>query len=146
MKSFGDLLSYDEWANQQIFELISENENATTQAEAMKLFSHILAAQLVWLSRINQKKPVVEIWPEWGLEECKNRMEHNPIELRKLLDRGDEFIEYKNSKGETFTNKVEEIMNHLIIHGQHHRAQISMIFSKAGIKPPATDFIFFLRQ
>lgn len=146
MHSFTDLINYDEWANRQVFELISENEHSNVYAEALKLFSHILAAQLVWMSRVNSEKPKVEIWPEWSLEECENRMKQNPANLMNLLEREEEMIEYSNSKGVVFTNRVAEILQHLVIHGQHHRAQISMLYSKAGIKPPATDFIFFLRQ
>jgi uncharacterized damage-inducible protein DinB len=146
MNSLEQLIEYDAWANQQIYKLITENGAGNFRNETIKLFSHIFAAQIVWISRINSEKVKVEIWPDWTLVQCEEYLNHNPSHLKKLLGREPEIINYQNSRGDKFANSVSEILHHIIIHGQHHRAQISMIYRKAGFEPPVTDFIFFLRQ
>ncbi|MEX0845990.1 MAG: DinB family protein, partial [Balneolaceae bacterium] len=72
-------------------------------------------------------------------------LDQNPDKLHSLIQKKTEIIEYSNSKGVTFRNSVEEILMHIVIHGQHHRAQIAKLLRKTGITPPVTDFIFFLR-
>jgi uncharacterized damage-inducible protein DinB len=75
----------------------------------------------------------------------RSLVEDNPAILQKMISRKNEAIVYKNSKGTVFNNTVEEILVHLTIHGQHHRAQIANLLRQSGIEPPATDIIFFLR-
>jgi uncharacterized damage-inducible protein DinB len=139
------LIDYDEWANHQIFEAIQEVEGHVHKKEIWKLFSHLLAAQNVWINRVQEKPNKVEIWPNLSIDEVGDLLKENPIKLRGLIPEKDKVIHYENSKGRSFQNKVEEIVMHIVIHGQHHRAQISKLLRQAGISPPGTDFIFFLR-
>lgn len=140
------LIKYDEWANQRIFSQVIKMPDGDNRAEAQKLFSHLLAAQIIWADRAKGKRPSVDIWPVWTLEETKAFLDESPQVLKTFLDNIEEVITYQNSRRETFTNTVEEILHHLIIHGQHHRAQIAMLLRKAGITPASTDFIFYLRE
>ena len=55
-------------------------------------------------------------------------------------------IHYQNSKGADYYNSAWEIINHLIIHGQHHRAQISLFLRNCDINPPAIDYIHYARM
>lgn len=140
------LIKYDEWANQRIFSQVIKMPDGDNRAEAQKLFSHLLAAQIIWADRARGKKPSLDIWPLWTLEEAKTFLDESPLVLKTFLDQKEETITYQNSSRETFTNTVEEILHHLIIHGQHHRAQIAMLLRKAGMKPTSTDLIFYLRK
>lgn len=139
------LLEYDQWANQRIFQAIRTIDQPEIDPEIIRLFSHLLTAQVVWLNRIQQKPLPPEIWPVLSFEKIEEHLEENPTRLRSLIPQKEEVIHYKNSKGDEFKNSVEEILVHLTIHGQHHRAQIASLLRKAGITPPGTDFIFFLR-
>lgn len=139
------LLAYDKWANEKIFPIFKKVEDPSIRKETDKLFAHLLTAQVVWVNRI-QKQPLPEhIWPDLSLSEMASLIEDNQLKLQKLISEKDEIISYKNSKGEEFENSVEEILLHLTIHGQHHRAQIAKLLRQSGLKPPATDLIFFLR-
>ena len=105
----------------------------------------MLATQIVWMSRITGNSSELAIWPDLSIHETETLMNENPKKLKNLISRKDTLITYKNSRGEEFQNSVEEILMHLTIHGQHHRAQIAKLLRKAGTIPPGTDFIFFLR-
>lgn len=136
---------YDYWANQKIFLALQSLEKGEIRAQIEALFSHIVAAQVIWMSRMMGKKSKMKIWPELSGSEIQKLISENPGKLKMLIYRKDETISYKNSKGVSHQTKVEDILMHLVIHGQHHRAQIATLLRQAGEIPPATDFIFFLR-
>ena len=137
------LISYDGWANKRILDTIAAT---TPNSECLKLMSHVLQAQRVWAHRVLDKEPIFEIWPNYTLEECQSFCESNQVLLAGVATQIERKIEYKNSKGDVFSNKVADIFQHLIIHGQHHRAQIAFLLRQNEIEPPITDYIFFLRE
>lgn len=145
MMDLEKLLNYDAWANDRIFEALKKLSPSKQQKEIKRLFSHLLTAQNIWLNRIQDKPIPSEIWPHLSIEEMEALINETPAKLRELLPGKDELIQYQNSKGVTFQNSAEDILMHLVIHGQHHRAQIATLLRQAGETPPATDFIFFLR-
>ena len=49
-KHFNDLLRYNEWANYRILGAIEEL--GTADDYLLKIFSHLLSAQIIWLNRI----------------------------------------------------------------------------------------------
>ena len=51
-----------------------------------------------------------------------------------------------NSKGETFSNKIKDILFHIINHSTYHRAQIATDLKQNGIEPINTDYIFYKRK
>jgi uncharacterized damage-inducible protein DinB len=116
-------------------------------ANAGKWLSHSLDALMVWVSRVTQIPPTVEVWQEHPADQLHalNREVHQAI--FSLLERGNlhHVYTYQNSKGETFSSSLDEILTHLIIHSAHHRAQISSAWREAGIIPPVSDFIFWAR-
>lgn len=71
-------------------------------------------------------------------------MQGNTKNPKDLVEKSDKTITHQNSKGEEFKNIAGDILTHLVIHGQHQRAQIARVFRQAGKNPPGTDYIFFL--
>jgi uncharacterized damage-inducible protein DinB len=55
-------------------------------------------------------------------------------------------IEYRNSKGEPWSSRIEDIILHLTMHSAYHRGQIALEMRKAGLTPAYTDFIHAVRQ
>lgn len=140
------LLNYDEWANRKVFSAIKDLPESKSRNEIFTLFSHLLAAQVIWMNRITGAKNKLELWPELPLSEMETLLNQNPGKLKNLIPKASQTIQYFNSSGTEFQNSVEDILTHLTIHGQHHRAQIATLLRQAGIKPPGTDLIFFLRS
>ncbi|MEQ8524292.1 DinB family protein [Gracilimonas sp.] len=139
------LFAYDHWANRRIIEAFQKLNDSEARSNVGQLFSHLLAAQVIWMSRITGEKTDLEIWPELSVQEMKALIDENNEKLIALISKKEEGITYHNSKGEAFENKVGDILTHLIIHGQHHRAQIAKLLREAGVKPPGTDYLFFIR-
>lgn len=126
--------------------LSKELKKNAQRSEMKELFAHLLAAQNVWMSRIEKNPISTKIWPETPDSEIEELVKKNPERLKRLIPGKNKIIHYKNSKGDSFQSSVEEILMHLVIHGQHHRAQISKLLRHAGIEPPVTDLIYYLRE
>lgn len=141
------LIDYDQWANKKVLEVVctTEVENSNQFSEIRKLLSHLFAAQQIWIARITGESAGLEIWPDLSLQEIQELMEENPGKLRAQIHKKDQVVSYSNSSGTPFSNTVEEVLTHLAIHGQHHRAQIARLLRGAGAEPPTTDLIFYLR-
>ena len=58
----------------------------------------------------------------------------------------DDKVEYRNSKGETWSSRVEDVLTHVLFHSGYHRGQIALQMRASGIEPAYTDFIHAVRQ
>jgi uncharacterized damage-inducible protein DinB len=58
----------------------------------------------------------------------------------------DDKVEYRNSKGESWSSRVEDILAHVLLHSAYHRGQIALQMRSSGIEPAYTDFIHAVRQ
>jgi len=59
------------------------------------------------------------------------------VELLPLSTRGDEILDWRHH-GEALTRKVN--------HATLHRGQVMSMLRQLGVKPPATDLIFYYRD
>lgn len=144
------LFQYDDWASGKVLAVLEANSQFETRNKAVTLFAHLLNAQRIWHRRIKGEGfDDLDLWPEYTLAQCTEIYRTMPSEWSEVLkthsDNPDAIISYKNTKGEAHKSPLSDILHHLIIHGQHHRAQMAALFREAGITPPATDFIYFTR-
>ncbi|NGP87182.1 DinB family protein [Fodinibius halophilus] len=144
------LFSYDMWANEQILLTIQENIPFEGDEECIHSFAHIVGAQELWYARITgATQDQLEVWPEHPLPVALQKLKTLSANWNRLIDSNqselDRPISYKNSSGTPFETMLSDILHHIIIHGQHHRAQIAKMLRNAKIDPPGTDFIFFSR-
>lgn len=147
MKVIQQMFEHLSWANKRIFETLEQSKNR----DAERLFSHILLAEKVWITRIQGKdSSQLSIWSDIELDACKELMEENnkffQSFLAKLtLEELENKISYSNSKGEAFTNTLGEILTHLGLHGQYHRGQVNTKLRASNQEPISVDFITFFR-
>jgi uncharacterized damage-inducible protein DinB len=143
------LFAYDSWANREVLTFFSEAGSRVPRA--IKLMAHILGAEETWYSRIRGQKPLLPVWPELEVKSCQQEEER----LRKLwASYLDELtigqlstpLSYKNSKGESWTSRIEDILMHVVMHSAYHRGQIASEMRGAGYTPAYTDFIHGVRQ
>ena len=144
------LFSYDMWANEQILLSLQENLPFEDSERCIKYFAHLAAAQEIWYSRTTGSPGrELELWPDYGLPEALQKLKTVSGNWKRLIRSNSEelhkTISYQNTSGDRFDTPLADILHHVIIHGQHHRAQISQLLRNAKIAPPATDFIFFSR-
>ncbi len=66
---------HDFWANREEVRALAAIENPP--APALKLLAHIVAAQWLWLDRLQQNPQRIAVWPEFSLSEYE-------VQLRQL--------------------------------------------------------------
>jgi uncharacterized damage-inducible protein DinB len=142
------LFSYDRWANSQYLEAMN---GVAADARQLRLLTHIVAAQMLWMDRIRMRDARAPVWPEWSLGECTRKVEESANEWRSYVeqlspDEAGTTVAYKNSKGEPWESSVEDILIHVANHGTYHRAQIAALIRASGTTPPYTDYIEGVRR
>lgn len=145
--NFEQQIAYNSWANQLIADAIGESTETRTDTNLLRQFGHLLHVEKEWYNRVMKVNEDTEIWPTLSYEECVDLMSKGSVvDFSEFLSKLEEICSYKNSKGVEQKTKVSEILQHVIIHGQHHRAQIALLLRQKGVTPPGTDFIYFTRQ
>lgn len=149
-KHFKDLFKYNDWANQKLFILLEQE--GVNDSRILKLFGHILTAQIIWYNRIKDiPSSTFPLWDTHSLDELKEMMDRNSACWVKYMDEHrfdtfEEMIFYKNTKDKKFESTIREIITHVINHSTHHRAQIAARLREMDIAPPALDYIFYCRE
>jgi uncharacterized damage-inducible protein DinB len=143
------MFRYVAWADRKVLESLRAAPAA--QAECLPLLAHMLAAEHVWLSRLDGREPRHAVWPTLGLEACEALAAENEAGYRSYLERlGDEqlseMVHYRSSQGQEFGTPVIDILTQVITHGPYHRGQVAKALGRAGAAAVGTDFIFFARE
>ena len=143
------LFAYDIWANQEV--LRSLQSASPVPPAALKRFSHVLSAERLWLERLTGQKQTLPVWPELSLRQIEAQA-NETVELWKdyLQRLGEDDLsgrcQYRNTKGEPWSNRTEDILLHVVMHSAYHRGQIASDMRAAGFTPAMTDFIHAVRQ
>jgi uncharacterized damage-inducible protein DinB len=119
--------------------------------DALRLYGHLLAAEHVWISRIEGREPEIPVWPALDLDACAALSAKNHAAFALIVETisGTELqrkVRYRNTKGDEFVNTVEDILMHVALHGAYHRGQVARIVRGEGGAPLPTDYIFFIRE
>jgi len=143
-----NLFSYDDWANREI--LGSLQALSTPPERSVKLLAHILSAERLWLERLLVQKQTLPVWPLSTLAQCKLEVDQLPGLWKNYLTALGEAglarsLNYKNTKGESFSSQKQDILLHVVMHSAYHRGQIAADMRAAGFTPPYTDFIHAVR-
>lgn len=144
---FTGLFNYDRHVNLQMAALINAANNNDKPAELM---AHLLNAQQIWLSRcMGISSSNYQLWPIWPSDTFNHIIADNHREWINFLNTDidpEQIIIYKNFKGDEFSNKLIDILAHVINHGTHHRAQIGMLLKQTeAIELPSTDYVHYVR-
>lgn len=140
---------YEEWANREVLSAMRANLKAN--ARPRQLMAHILSAQRLWLERLKQQPQSLPVWPESSVEECESQATELGRQWREYFETFlpshlSDTISYKNSKGEPWTDTVQDILTHALMHSAYHRGQIASQMRGNGQTPASTDFIHAVRQ
>lgn len=147
---FAELLRYNRWATDRVLRVLEADDDPPDRA--VELLAHVLRAQDIWYGRVQKTDHAdLALWAEDDLGTCAERAEASHSRWQRLLqDLGPEGLNdpvvYTNSSGTAFETPLRDILSHVINHGTHHRAQIALVLREAGIEPPPTDYIFYVRE
>jgi len=143
------LFSYDDWANREV--LAKLNASGGQPLRSLKLMAHIVAAERLWLDRLQQQPQTLPVWPDLRLQQCEaqaeelSRLWKNYLQQLNASDLN-RTVAYTNSKGEHYSSRIGDILTHVVMHSAYHRGQIASDMRAAGITPAYTDFIQGVRQ
>jgi uncharacterized damage-inducible protein DinB len=148
MEEMRRLFAHVRWADERALEALRGAPRAS--AEALRVYAHVLGAEHTWLSRLRGEPPEVAIWPALTLDECAALASRNADGFEAFLDSlgpGDlaREVEYRNSAGDGFRTRIDDILLHVALHGSYHRGQVAMLLRQEGAVPLPTDYIAFVR-
>jgi uncharacterized damage-inducible protein DinB len=152
-KDFLRMFAYDHWANREC--LAAMRTAGPISADTIGRMGHILSAQKFWLERILKERQSMPVWPSSTIQDCMALADEMSSAWRNCLTRlGNQFapgslddkVEYRNSKGEPWSSRVEDILTHVLFHSTYHRGQIALQMRASGVEPAYTDFIHAVRQ
>lgn len=150
LDSFRNVFEYDYWGNQETLGSIAALNGS--KERALKIASHIVGAQRIWLGRLeNPGEPTPAPWPVMTLEEATaavNDMHKRwTAYLAELTpERLGEDLVHRNSKGAEFRVPIRDVLMQLVMHGAYHRGQIAAVVRDAGGTPSPTDYIIYARK
>ena len=142
-------LGYNAWANRATWTALRQAR--VTPARAVAVMAHIAGAEWLWLERLGQPTSGIKVWPALTLADIDRELrslaatwhamsqELNAAELERQID-------YTNSKGECWTNRVSDVLAHVTLHSSYHRGQVTHLLAAAGEKPPYVDYIECVRR
>lgn len=151
-RDFLRMFAYDGWANRECLAAMSAG---SASADAVARMAHILSAQKLWLERILRERQTMPVWPSSTIQDCiALAAEMSSAWRNYLLPLGNQFapaslddkVEYRNSKGEAWSSRVEDVLMHVLFHSAYHRGQIALQMRASGATPASTDFIHAVRQ
>ena len=147
MASAEQHILFEHWANQQSLAAVARADDAAP--EALSALAHSAAISQMWASRVEGVPATMEPWPMLSAEQIGSEL----ISLRnrwlKLSSNNapDKTVRYTNGKGEACTNRFEDVMLEVLLHGAHHRGQAALALRMKGFEPPrTTDYIPALRS
>jgi uncharacterized damage-inducible protein DinB len=147
---FTRLFKYNDWANELILDTLSKND--IKDPEVYKIFSHVINAQFIWMSRITGNKAIHKaVWSQHSLEDLKKFSKESTTMwmdyLSKLEDKElQRSISYSNSEGTSFENTVGDMLPHIVNHASYHRGQVNKLIRREGLPVHNTDFITYRRM
>lgn len=141
-----ELIRYTEIADSLVINTFLAAERSLPQAEA--LFSHVLNAQHIWISRINGEQPLYERFSVHPVSFFAELHSMNVLQLKQILkdENMNRPVNYSTSTGESFEDSISDILLQVVNHSTYHRAQVASCLKQSGIQPPMTDFIHLKRQ
>jgi uncharacterized damage-inducible protein DinB len=148
------MFAHMEWADQEVYARCHAAHGEMEVAhltEALRLYSHIVAAERLWYLRLLQQDWTGQkVWPTMSLDACAKLAKENAQAFATYLAglTEDDFatlIPYVTSKGDAFKTSVGDILIHVALHGVHHRGQIAMTLRRVGIEPPILDYTHYRR-
>lgn len=156
-EDFLRMFAYDSWANREC--VAAMRTAGAGSGDTIGRMSHILSAQKLWFERIHGQSQSMAVWPILTIDDCVALADEMSSAWRNYLMRveaevaaqpesksfGTE-VEYRNTKGELWSNRVEDVLTHVLFHSAYHRGQIALQMRASGATPAATDFIHAVRQ
>lgn len=132
-------LQYDAWANAR---WLSALDRFRDPAHAKSILEHVIRSEWAWLERCGMVMPQMVLTLEQSIVQAPAAW----AEFLSMVDL-ERPITYTNTRNETYTQPVREILLHVINHGTYHRGHLRGLADAEGLLDfDDTDLIGFLRM
>jgi uncharacterized damage-inducible protein DinB len=158
---FDELAEYNRWANGRLYD-----EAAKLPDEARKrpigLFfgslhgtlNHLLVTDYIWLRRMTGDGPQPErlnqiLYEDFDELRAAREAENDRIHafVTGLVPADyDRVLEYRNSTGKLFQQRLGPALTHLFNHQTHHRGQAHAALTILGVREPASFDLLVLQR
>lgn len=152
------LYRYNSWANHRALDAcasltpaqFTQNLNSSFPSVCDTL-THIMLAEWLWLERWQGRSPGFPPNDFADLASLRTRWQKIDTDLHAFVQKLsatdlDRVVEYKNTKGNAFSNPMGQMLQHVVNHGTYHRGQITTMLRQLGATPLTTDLIAFYRE
>lgn len=133
------------WANGKVIAWL--REEAIPGEDCLRLISHILNAEKLWIARARREPYDREIFKVHAPESLAALNDANHAGFLSLLELDlQEVVEYTLLNGSPGRTSREDIILHAFSHGFHHVGQMAAWASRAGRKFPDVSYLGFTRS
>ena len=153
INTIAKLGAFNVWANETLLRRLDSSVAAGHEIPqpVLRLFSHAINAQAIWIARITGTQSPVKVWQEHDLAGIHHWHEQTSERLAQLCETTDEaelgrHIQYTNSQGDAYDSLVSDILTHAVTHATYHRAQAATKMREGGLEPVNSDFITYCRE
>lgn len=146
MATIPQLIEFEYWANAQSLKAMDAAEMPIP--EALSLLGHSIAIGKLWAARVEGRTQPFDAWPKMNSAHIKAELERLRGRWLTLAERHspEDEVHYTGSGAQIYSNRFDEILQEILLHGAHHRGQVALILRLRGFAPPpSTDFIPALR-
>jgi uncharacterized damage-inducible protein DinB len=119
------------------------------------IFIHSLQAEHLWIRRLSGKSiegiydaPFTKYTNSRSIQEYADKVEAETNDyLSTLTDKKlQSTFEFKGRDGNTYKNKIEDILMHVVEEEIHHRGEILCIYWQHDMQPPYTSYTAYKNQ
>ena len=152
-------LRYSGWASRKLLDAAlalppeeQTNPRGVSHGSILGTLGHIYFADRIWYQRTVDPSTAM---PPMSDMSSKEALTGDWQELQKKWEAWADSLKdsdlervasYKFTDGRSGETPVSQILLHLVNHATLHRGQVVGMLRQMGLKPPATDFIFYVRE
>lgn len=159
------LFAYTQWANDLVQDAAARLTDQQLRAEVgishgsiFGTLLHMAGAEWIWLERWYGRSPAgPDAWSLWKVDTCpdlaklRNRWQEVVARRSEFLAGLDQRHLNESTHFTLLNGNADSLpligqMQHVVNHATLHRGQVVGMIRQLGIAPPATDFLFYLRD
>jgi len=142
------LFAYDSWANRKALDALKAAQASPSGLPQVALdsFVHLVAARRIWVGRCDKRHAIVMSFrPALGLSAAEVLLAEAEAlwdSFFALLDATalDKPIQFTDSHGNPYTQRLADMLQHVALHSAHHRGQVASTLRTAGLVPQDADY------
>ena len=130
MNTLEKLGAFNVWANATLLERLTQVAGTGKElpGAVLRLFSHVLNAQAIWIARLNGTASPVKVWQEHDLPTCQQLHAQTSEPLHQLMARADDAEDRR---------RAHVVLEHVERVGEHHRQYLRQHAEADALQPVA---------